>query len=217
MQINLRSLSLICFFLPISTVVISYIFSVKLNLVPFCIPNFEGCTSISRAGRNIPVKYFFKPMMLFYSLFLFLYWFKILEIIKKIKISEKKFFFFAFASVLFFILYIVFLGEGKIYEFFRRIGIYIYIFFTVITQFLISRKLFFKQKKIKKYFEVKYIKYNYFLTFSLIIIGIFLLPILIIKIENFPQIKNIISWNYFFLIKLYFIFFLLSLKKTYFK
>ena len=217
MQINLRSLSLICFFLPISTVVISYIFSVKLNLVPFCIPNFEGCTSISMAGRNIPVKYFFKPMMLFYSLFLFLYWFKILEIIKKIKISEKKFFFFAFASVLFFILYIVFLGEGKIYEFFRRIGIYIYIFFTVITQFLISRKLFFKQKKIKKYFEVKYIKYNYFLTFSLIIIGIFLLPILIIKIENFPQIKNIISWNYFFLIKLYFIFFLLSLKKTYFK
>ena len=217
MQINLRNLSLICFFLPISTVVISYIASVKLNLVPFCIPNFEGCTSISRAGRNIPVKYFFKPMMLFYSFFLFLYWFKILEIIKKIKITEKKFSFFAFVSVLFFILYIVFLGEGKIYEFFRRVGIYIYIFFTIITQFLISRKLFFKQKKIKKYFEIKYIKYNYFLTFNLIIIGIILLPILIIKIENFPQIKNIISWNYFFLIKLYFIFSLFSLKKTYFK
>ena len=214
MRINLRNLSLICFILPISTVAISYIASVKLNLVPSCIPNFEGCTSISRAGRNIPVKYFFKPMMLFYSLFLFLYWFKILEIIKKIKISEKKFFFFAFASVLFFILYIVFLGEGKIYEFFRRIGIYIYIFFTVITQFLISRKLFFKQKKIKKYFEVKYIKYNYFLTFSLIIIGIFLLPILIIKIENFPQIKNIISWNYFFLVQFYFYLVFLSLKEN---
>ena len=217
MQINLRSLSLICFFLPISTVVISYIFSVKLNLVPFCIPNFEGCTSISRAGRNIPVKYFFKPMMLFYSLFLFLYWFKILEIIKKIKISEKKFFFFAFASVLFFILYIVFLGEGKIYEFFRRVGVYIYIFFTVITQFLISKKLFYNQKKIKKYFKIKFIKFNYFLTLYLIIIGIILFPILVIKIESFPQIKNIISWNYFFLIKLYFIFSLLSFKRSYFK
>ena len=60
MRVNLRSLAIICFILPISTVIISYIASVKLNLAPYCIPNFEGCTSISRAGRNVPIKYFFK-------------------------------------------------------------------------------------------------------------------------------------------------------------
>tara|TARA_Y100000031_G_C8185879_1_gene368917 strand:+ start:293 stop:751 length:459 start_codon:yes stop_codon:yes gene_type:complete len=152
MRTNLRVIALICFILPILTVIISYIASVKLNLVPACIPNFEGCTSISRAGRNVPVKYFFKPMMYLYSFILFLYWYKFLEILNKFKISEKKFSFFSFFSVLFLILYIIFLGEGKIYEFFRRIGIYIYIFFTVITQFLISKKLFFIQKKNKKIF-----------------------------------------------------------------
>ena len=213
MKANLRSLAIICFFLPVSTVIISYIVSVKLNLVPYCIPNFEGCTSISRAGRNVPVKYFFKPMMFFYSFFLFLYWYKLFEIIKNIKISEKKFSFFAFFSVLFFILYITFLGEGKIYEFFRRVGVYIYIFFTVITQFLISKKLFYNQKKIKKYFKIKFIKFNYFLTLYLIIIGIILFPILVIKIESFPQIKNIISWNYFFLFQFYFYLVFLSINK----
>ena len=153
MRTNLRVIALICFILPILTVIISYIASVKLNLVPACIPNFEGCTSISRAGRNVPVKYFFKPMMYLYSFILFLYWYKFLEILNKFKISEKKFSFFSFFSVLFLILYIIFLGEGKIYEFFRRIGIYIYIFFTVITQFLISKKLFFIQNVITSIYE----------------------------------------------------------------
>ncbi len=87
MRTNLRVIALICFILPILTVIISYIASVKLNLVPACIPNFEGCTSISRAGRNVPVKYFFKPMMYLYSFILFLYWYKFLEIYTNIKIK----------------------------------------------------------------------------------------------------------------------------------
>ena len=186
MWTNIRVVALICFILPISTIIISYIASIKLNLAPACIPNFEGCTSISRAGRNIPVKYFFKPMMFLYSFFLFLYWYKFIEILDKFKISEKKFSFFSFLSVIFLILYIIFLGEGKIYEFFRRIGIYIYIFFTVITQFLISKKLFFFQNKIKKNFKINFIKSNFYLTLFLIVSGIIILPVLIIKINYFP-------------------------------
>ena len=217
MRTNIRVVALICFILPIATVIISYIASIKLNLVPACIPNFEGCTSISRAGRNIPVKYFFKPMMYLYSFILFLYWYKFIEILDKFKLSEKKFYFFSFFSVIFLILYIFFLGEGKIYDFFRRVGIYIYIFFTIIAQFLTSKKLFFIQKKIKKNFKIKFIKLNFYLTLFLIVSGIIILPILIIKIDNFPEIKNIISWNYFILIQLYFIFSLFSFKIKYFK
>ena len=214
MNTKLRALALICFILPITTVIISYLVSVKLNLVTACIPNIEGCTSISRAGRYVPVKYFFKPMMFLYAIFLFLFWYNFLEKIKTINVSEKKLPWFATFSILFLILYIVFLGEGKIYEFFRRIGIYIYIFFTVITQFLISKKLYLIKQKIKKIYNIKFIKVNYFLTLFLVIFGIILLPILLIKIDNFSEIKNIISWNYFFLIQLYFLFFSLSFKKS---
>ena len=212
MNTKLRALALICFILPTTTVIISYLVSVKLNLVTSCIPNIEGCTSISRAGRYVPVKYFFKPMMFLYAIFLFLFWYNFLEKIKTTNVSERKFFWFATFSTLFLILYIVFLGEGKIYEFFRRIGIYIYIFFTVITQFLISKKLYLIKQKIKKFYNIKFIKVNYFLTLFLVIFGIILLPILLIKIDNFPEIKNIISWNYFFLIQLYFLFSLFSFK-----
>ena len=74
MRINIRYLSLIVFILPLFTVVISYIVSVKLNLVSFCIPNIDGCTSISRVGRYEPVKYFFKPSMYLFGVFLLLYW-----------------------------------------------------------------------------------------------------------------------------------------------
>ncbi len=213
MWTNLRALALICFILPITTVIISYIVSVKLDLVPACIPNFEGCTSISRAGRNVPVKYFFKPIMFLYAFILFLFWHNLLEKLKSFKIEKKNIFWLAILSVLFLVLYIAFLGEGKIYVFFRKVGIYIYIFFTVITQFLISNKLYFLKKKIIKIYNFKFIKINYFLTFFLVISGIILLPVLVIKIDNFPEIKNIISWNYFFLIQLYFLFFSLSFKK----
>ena len=212
MNTKLRVLALICFILPTTTVIISYLISVKLNLVTACIPNIEGCTSISRAGRYVPVKYFFKPMMFLYAIFLFLFWYNFLEKIKTINVSEKKLPWFATFSILFLILYIVFLGEGKIYEFFRRIGIYIYIFFTVITQFLISKKLYLIKQKIKKIYNIKFIKVNYFLTLFLVIFGIILLPILLIKIDNFSEIKNIISWNYFFLIQLYFLFSLFTFK-----
>ena len=214
MWTNLRVLALICFILPISTVIISYIASVQLNLVESCMPFFEGCTSISRAGRNFPVKIFFKPMMYLYAIFLFLYWYKFLEKLKNFEVKEKKFYLFAFFSVIFLILYITFLGEGKFYNFFRRVGIYIYIFLIVISQFLISKKLYLIREKINKNFIIKFIKINYFLTLLLVLSGIILLPFLLIKIDNFPQIKNIISWNYFTLIQLYFLFSFFSLKKA---
>ena len=214
MWTNLRVLALICFILPISTVIISYIASVQFNLVESCIPFFEGCTSISRVGRNFPVKIFFKPMMYLYAIFLFLYWYRFLEKLKNFEVKEKKYYLLAFFSVVFLILYITFLGEGKIYNFFRRVGIYIYIFLIVISQFLISKKLYLIREKINKNFIIKFIKINYFLTLLLVLSGLILLPLLLIKIDGFPQIKNIISWNYFTLIQLYFLFSFFSLKKA---
>ena len=115
---------------------------------------------------------------------------------------------------MFLILYITFLGEGKIYNFFRRVGIYIYIFLIVISQFLISKKLYLIREKINKKFIIKFIKINYFLTLFLVLSGLILLPYLLFKIDSFPQIKNIISWNYFTLIQLYFLFSFFSLKKS---
>ena len=214
MKNKLKLLSMTCFLLPIITVIISYIISIKLNLVASCIPNFEGCTSISRVGRYEPVKFFFKPMMYLYSLILAYYWYNYFSKIKSIKIESKFIFWIALVSVLFLALYITFLGESEIYSFFKRIGIYIYILFIVLTQFFESKLLLKNKEKIKRLFFLKLIKIKYYLSSFLIISGIILLPILIIKIDSFPEIKNIISFNYFFLVQFYFYLVFLSIKEN---
>ena len=146
MNNKLRLLSLACFLLPISTVLISYFLSIKLNLVSLCIPNIEGCTSISRIGRYEPVKYFFKPMMYLYSVLLIFYWILFFEKLKTLNIKNKYVYWISLFSVFFLILYVTFLGESKVYSFFKRIGIYIYILFIVLSQFF-SSKLLIKNKK----------------------------------------------------------------------
>ena len=211
---RLRPISLACFFLPVFTVIISYLISIKLNLVATCIPNFEGCTSISRVGRYEPVKFFFKPMMYFYALSIFFFWNIFLQEIKIIRIKSKYLIILTFITVIFLCLYITFLGESKVYSFFKRIGIYFYILSIVILQFSSNKMLIKNKKKLSKFFNYKIVKFNYYLSSFLVISGLILLPILIIKIDAFPQIKNIISWNYFLLIQLFFLLFFFSLKKS---
>ena len=199
----------ICFYLPVFTVIVSYLLSIHFELVSKCIPNLEGCTSISRVGRYPPVNYFFKPMMFVYSISLFFYWF---NFFKLAKIEDFIIKLIALFSIISLILYIFFLGEGEIYaSFFRKVGVYIYIFFTVLSQYLVSRKIFFQRGN--KNYRKPFLKYKYILSLTLVIGGIILLPILIIKIDNFPGIKNIISWNYFLLIQTYFLLSYLYLKE----
>ena len=212
MSNRLRLISLACFILPVFTVITSYLISIKLNLVATCIPNFEGCTSISRVGRYEPVKFFFKPMMYFYIIFIFFFWNIFLKEIKTI-IKTKYLVILTYITVIFLCLYITFLGESKVYSFFRRIGIYFYILSIVLLQFSSNRILINNEKKLSKFFNYKIVHFNYYLSSFLVISGLILLPILIIKIEDFPQIKNIISWNYFLLIQLFFLFYFFSQKK----
>ena len=213
MSNRLRFISLACFVLPVFTVIISYLISIKLNLVVACIPNFEGCTSISRAGRYEPVKFFFKPMMYFYSIFILFFWNIFLKEINNNKIETKNLVILTYITVIFLCLYITFLGESKVYSFFKRIGIYFYILSIVILQFSSNKMLIKNKKKLSKFFNYKIVKFNFYLSSFLVISGLILLPILIIKIDAFPQIKNIISWNYFLLIQLFFLFYFFSQKK----
>ena len=206
MRVNIRYLSLIVFVLPLFTVVISYIVSVRLNLVSFCIPNLDGCTSISRVGRYEPIKYFFKPSMYLFGVFLLLYWrenFLKLRLLINNNSQLLLTYIVGTISVLFLFLYIFFLGESNIYRFFRQIGIYIYIFFTVVAQLLLAIQYI--KLKNKEHLNYKFVKFKLLLSILLISFGIIVLPILVTKIENFPEIKNIISWNYFLFIQIYYL------------
>ena len=161
MSYKLRFISLACFVLPVFTVIISYIISINLDLVAKCIPNFEGCTSISRVGRYEPVKFFFKPMMYFYSLIIFFFWITFSKEINNFKIKSKNLVILTFITVIFLCLYITFLGESNLYSFFKRIGIYFYIISIVLLQLFSNKILISNQKKLSKIFNYKIVKLDY--------------------------------------------------------
>ena len=201
MNVKLKHLCLLCFFIPVVTIIGSFIWSANLNLISWCIPNIDGCTSISRAGRYEPVKYFFKTMMLIYALILYLFWNNFYDFLIKNKINLSKFsLLLSYSSIFFLILYIIFLGEGKFYKFFRQVGIFIYIFFTIIVQLFFSFKF-------KKMYLINLITRNilFYYSFIITILGLMLFPLVISEIKIISNFKNIVSWNYFFLIQIYFL------------
>ena len=115
----------------------------------FCIPNIDGCTSISQVGRYPPINYFFKTFM-FISIFI----------------------------------------------------IFIYIFFTVISELLLSISY---KKNSYLFKNDKIINFKYYFNLVLSTFGLILLPLVIYKIIDYPNFKNIVSWNYFILIQINFL------------
>tara|TARA_B100001173_G_scaffold149577_1_gene129689 strand:- start:1136 stop:1807 length:672 start_codon:yes stop_codon:yes gene_type:complete len=211
---KIKYLSLFLFIVPTITIIISYIFSLYLNLVPSCIPPVDGCTSISRTGRYFPVNLFFKSSLFFSGILIFLYWFKNFHFFSNL--NNRKLihiaFFCGIVSILFLFMYLFFLGDHDYYKFFRKIGIFIYLLFSVISEFILAL-IYYKNLKIKSLFDRFYIKFKLFLNILLVSLGIILFPFMIMKIDNVAELRNIISWNYFFLIQLNFLFTFLIWKK----
>ena len=195
---------LIAFILPILTVLISYYLSIKFDYVQFCIPNIDGCTSISQVGRYPPINYFFKTFMFISIFIIFIYWKSNYTLLSRNNslLLYKITFLLGIFSVIFFALYITFLGEGDYYRFFRRIGIFIYIFFTVISELLLSISY---KKNSYLFKNDKIINFKYYFNLVLSAFGLILLPLVIYKIIDYPNFKNIVSWNYFILIQINFL------------
>ena len=195
---------LIAFILPILTVLISYYLSIKFDYVQFCIPNIDGCTSISQVGRYPPINYFFKTFMFISIFIIFIYWKSNYTLLSRNNslLLYKITFLLGIFSVIFFALYITFLGEGDYYRFFRRIGIFIYIFFTVISELLLSISF---KKNSYLFKNDKIINFKFYFNLVLSTFGLILLPLVIYKIIDYPNFKNIVSWNYFILIQINFL------------
>ena len=195
---------LIAFIIPILTVLISYYLSIKFDYVQFCIPNIDGCTSISQVGRYPPINYFFKTFMFISIFIIFIYWKSNYTLLSRNNslLLYKITFLLGIFSVIFFALYITFLGEGDYYRFFRRIGIFIYIFFTVISELLLSISY---KKNSYLFKNDKIINFKYYFNLVLSTFGLILLPLVIYKIIDYPNFKNIVSWNYFILIQINFL------------
>ena len=207
----LQRISLGLFIIPSVTIILCLITTIYLNILDLCNPFINGCYSISRVGRSYPAVLLFKPMMTITIILMITYFFEHYRIFKKFllnKIFLNLILLSGLVSSFALLVYIIFLGiEGsEIWRFMRRGGIFIYIISLIISQFLIILTYL----KIKKDYQViissKIININFYYNVLLITCGIIIILLIDIFSLTTPwYIKNIIQWNYFLLMNLFFL------------
>ena len=135
----------LCAVLPLLAAVASYLISATLNQVPWCWPMFEGCTSISRAGRNEPAIFIFRLLLLPQAVLLVLCWALVRGWLHQRGINAgqtRNLLIAGVVGALALALYVDFLGSnGEFYQFMRRFGITFYFAGTGLAQLMTVRLL----------------------------------------------------------------------------
>ena len=207
----LQRISLGLFIIPSATIFLCLGMAIYLNILEICNPFISGCYSVSRVGRSYPAVLIFKPMMVITIVLMIIYFFEHYRIFKKFLINKiylNLILLSGLISSFALFIYIIFLGiEGsEIWRFMRRGGIFIYIISLIISQFLIVLTYLKIKNDYKVIISSKIININFYFIFLLIIFGIILVLLIDIFSLTTPwYIKNIIQWNYFLLMNLFFL------------
>ena len=207
----LQRISLGLFIIPSVTIFLCLGMATYLNILEICNPFISGCYSVSRVGRSYPAVLIFKPMMIITIVLMIVYFFEHYRIFKKFLINKiylNLILLSGLISSFALFIYIIFLGiEGsEIWRFMRRGGIFIYIISLIISQFLIVLTYLKIKNDYKVIISSKIIDINFYFIFLLIICGIILILLIdIFSLTTSWYIKNIIQWNYFLLMNLFFL------------
>ncbi|PID62809.1 MAG: hypothetical protein CSB44_03100 [Gammaproteobacteria bacterium] len=113
------------------TVAICTVWSMSAELAPRCFPFTDGCLSISAACRSTPVIHFFRIVMLPISIVSLFFWWR-LAVLPVPTVDARSMYWrivraLGIVGSIFFVLYVCHLGtKGEMYEFLRRLGIYVF-------------------------------------------------------------------------------------------
>jgi hypothetical protein len=125
---------------PILIVHAAFAISVIEQHVPLCNPYWDGCTSISRAGRHGWANHLFRGALLPYTVPLAIYWWLNQHWLRALgSTGSRAMLVSGWIGALFMILYVTFLGtEGATYQLMRRYGINVYFGGTFLAQVLLA-------------------------------------------------------------------------------
>jgi hypothetical protein len=128
---------------PIIVVHACYVVSAIEGHVEWCNPYWDGCSSISRAGRHGWAFFLFKAGMLPYAAALAGYWWLCRQWLRGLGgRGSNATLASGLVGVLFLVLYATFLGsDGEVYAWLRRTGIYFYFVGTFVAQALLVHEL----------------------------------------------------------------------------
>ena len=128
--------------LPLVTMHVCYLLSASEQLVPWCLPWFEGCTSISRASRSGTAYFAFKAGMLPACVCMVLFWWCNRQWLRQLGVEPRLWWGLGMLAALPLALYTVVLGHaGDTPYLLRRIGVVGFFGLTYLAQLGLSASL----------------------------------------------------------------------------
>ena len=180
-------------------------------------PFIYGETSISNIVKRFPIKYFFKPLLYISIVFMISYWIYYNRVFKTLIKSSKNFYFFNFGilSAIFLLLHVFFLGwtfESEFLTKLRRTFVVFFIFFEVLAQAFLIKKILSIKDRIKNYlhFVVIYLKLLFVVSICL---ATFLILIILMMYDLSARVDYILEWNYFLVLLFFYYLSFLMWKK----
>ena len=170
-------------------------------------PFIDGETSISNITKRYPFNYIFKPFLFLSSLLMMVYWLGYFAFFKKNGLNKNNsFVYFGCLSAFFLFLHVLFLGSNldiPYFKIFRRLVIILFIFFELISEFLLARKIYLNKKFLYSMMKKSIILSKIIFVYVAVLITITSLAYMALFDPTY-KFNNILEWNYFvFLIFFY--------------
>ena len=183
----------------------NYFDATKKTVNPF----FYGETTISNIAKRYPLYFIFKPFLFITSILMIIYWFYTRKVILSFNKSEKiqLYYLFGVLSGIFLFLHVLFLGSEIQNEFFqkvRRLFVVFFIFFELLAQLLLIRKLLIIRVTINNFIRNILLQIKKFFVYFFIFLTLITTSLLII-FNISKEVNYIIEWNYFVILSFYYL------------
>lgn len=209
-----RVLALIITVLPLLASNGAYLLSAYDNLIPWCIPYIDGCTTISKAARSGNAIFIFRAAMIGYGVLLLWFWIYTkhwLDLLHGEKTKTARvILWLGITGALFLIIYVDFLGTtGEVNRFMRRYGVMVFYTFTPLAQILMLQQHYSILTSTEKNISHPVTANHGVLRFQLMVLLMMLLIAIYSTSSDIMQSKtdeseNIVEWNFSLLLNIYF-------------
>ncbi len=185
--------------LPIVAINITYLVSASEGYVPWCVPYWDSCTSISATGRSGTAFFIFKITMIPAAILLMWYWKLAVRKLDRFGNTGSTILIVGVIGAIFLIVYTIALGAvGDMFRLQRRVGIIIFCTFTYLAQLLFTHRV----EKLALSDPTRPIQLT--LCGTVLVIGLLTL-ILDVTLENYDDYENAFEWIIALLLQCYFI------------
>lgn len=172
-------------------------------------PFFYGETSISNIAKRYPLYLIFKPFLYIASILMIAYWTYTKKVIFFFTKSDEiqLFYVFGILSGFCLFLHVLFLGSeihNEIFVKLRRFFIVFFIFFELLAQLFLIKKLFSIKEIISNFIKQIVLQIKRFFVIFFIVLTMLLSSILII-FDITKEVNYIIEWNYFVILSFYYL------------